>query len=104
MLNRSTCSFCAVLAILHVEGDVKTLGRTRFSAVAMCDAKARARHGHKRLFCCSWQPGALGSCLPGESGPWEAAASERGACMMLPATFAGGEWETLPEIEFLCCA
>lgn len=60
MLNRSTGSFCAVLALLQVEGDTKVFGRTRFSAVATCDRKARAGHGQVRgLGGCSLQERSL---------------------------------------------
>lgn len=56
--------------------------RTRFSAsvLAMCDSKARARHGLKRLLCCCGQHSAMGSSLP---GPWGASASESGCHQLL---------------------
>lgn len=99
VLNRSPGSFCAVLAILQVEGDPKASGRVSFSTVAVCDSKARAGHGQKRLFGCCWQPGAL----LGEPRPWEAAASGGElvcGLVLLPllflcAHFPGGVWSPL---------
>lgn len=69
----------------------KSNWRTRFSAVALSDSKARARHGLQRLLCCCGQRGAMGSCLP---GPWGFSLRKR----LLPATFSTGEEETLTEI------
>lgn len=66
--------------------------RTRFSAAAMCDSKARAGHGLKRLLCCCGWCGAMDSHLP---GPWGGFSLRK---RLLMAAFTRGEEETVREI------
>lgn len=63
--------------------------RTRFSAAAVYDSKARARHGLRRLLCCHGWCGAMDSHLP---RPWGGFSLIK---RLLMAAFTRGEEETV---------